>query len=123
MTQPNEYDEYLLELREQVCSRCIERPPGYPPCAPHGKGCGIERHVPKLVEICRTTDSALMDPYIEQLHDAICKDCENKDTPVCPCPLNYLLQLAVEAIERVEQRRKARQDASICDTKATDAET
>lgn len=108
MSTPNEYDEYLAELREQVCSRCIVRQPGGPPCAVHGQGCGIERHVPELVEICRSTDSALMDPYIEELHDKICKDCEYRDSPACPCPLDYLLQLAVEAVERVERRRTDR---------------
>jgi hypothetical protein len=34
--------EYLGEIREQVCSRCPERPPGGTPCAPLGKDCGIE---------------------------------------------------------------------------------
>lgn len=106
MVAPNEYDEYLLELREHVCSHCVARQPHCPPCAPHGVGCGIEQHVPQLVEICRTTDSALMDPYIEQLHDTICAECPNQDTPDCPCPLDYLLQLAVEAVERVEFRRR-----------------
>jgi hypothetical protein len=108
MSVPNEYDEYLTALREQVCGRCIERRTGTPPCAPHGKACGIELHLPGLIDICRTTDSALIDPYIERLHDSICADCEYKDQPGCPCPLDYLLQLAVEAVEVVEQRRAAR---------------
>jgi hypothetical protein len=60
-----------------------------------------------LVKICRTTDSALIDPYIEQLHELICPDCEYKDSSMCPCPLDYLLQLAVEAVEKVEQRHTA----------------
>ncbi|MEX2306248.1 MAG: hypothetical protein WD738_01570 [Pirellulales bacterium] len=105
----NEFDEHLAELRAHVCSRCIERLPGAPPCGNLGKGCGIEQHVPKLVAICRSTDTALMDPYIEKLHDIICPQCEFKDTPSCPCPLDYLLQLAVEAVEKVERRRTARQ--------------
>lgn len=105
MNVPNDLDEYLAELRVEVCSRCIERRPGAPPCAPLGKGCGIERHLPALVELCRTTDSALIDPYIEKLHDTICSDCEYKDKPACPCPLDYLLQLAVQTVEKVEQRR------------------
>ena len=110
MTVCNEYDEYLLELREQVCSRCIERQTGGPPCAPLGKRCGIEQHVPKLVQICRTTDNVLMDPYIEKLHEQICEDCAFKDEPTCPCPLEYLLQLAVEAVESVERRVKLRRE-------------
>jgi len=101
------YDEYLGALRAEVCSRCIVRQAGGPPCAPRGLPCGIEAHVPKLVEICRNTHSVLMDPYIEQLHEQICTDCEFKDSPACPCPLDYLLQLAVEAIEGVERRRNA----------------
>jgi hypothetical protein len=118
MSITTEYDEYLTELREQVCNRCIVRKPGNPPCAPHGVGCGIELHLPELVEICRRTDSALMDPYIATLHDTICKDCDFRDKPTCPCPLDYLLQLAVEAIERVERRRTARRDSSSTDIDA-----
>ena len=105
MDSQSQLDEYRTQLREEVCSRCIERLPNAPPCGPLGKGCGIERHLSELVQICRTTDSALIDPYIEQLHNLICPNCEFKDTPSCPCPLDYLLQLAVEAVEKVERRR------------------
>jgi hypothetical protein len=100
-----EHEEYLAELRSQVCSRCIERGPNCPPCAPHHKVCGIEAHLPELVEICRTTDSVQMATYLDKLHDQICANCEYKDTEGCPCPLDYLLQLAVEAVETVERRR------------------
>jgi hypothetical protein len=105
MIVQDELEEYRAELRAEVCSRCIERRPGAPPCGALGKGCGIERHLPGLIELCRTTNSALMDPYIEKLHDTICSDCEYKDKPACPCPLDYLLQLAVETVEKVERRR------------------
>jgi uncharacterized protein (DUF1684 family) len=43
--------------------------------------------------------------YIDELHEVICPTCEFKDSANCPCPLDYLLQLAVEAVERVEHRR------------------
>lgn len=108
MNASNDYDEYLLELREQVCRRCIEHQEGSPPCGPQGKRCGIEEHVPELVSICRTTESVLMDPYVEKLHREICAACAFRDEPACPCPLEYLLQLAVEAVENVERRRAAR---------------
>jgi hypothetical protein len=107
MNTLEKYDDYMAELRAEVCSRCIEREPGSPPCAPHGKGCGIEQHVPQLVGLCRETVSSQMDPYIEELHDKICTTCPNKDQPSCPCPLDYLLKLAVDAIETVERRRAA----------------
>jgi hypothetical protein len=98
----DDLDEYRSALRADVCSHCIERWPNAPPCAPLGKGCGIELHLAELVEICRHTDSTLIDPYIDQLHDAICPTCTNRHSTNCPCPLSYLLQLAVEAIENVD---------------------
>ena len=88
-----------------MCSRCIERGPNCPPCAPHDKPCGIEAHLSELVELCRTTDSNQMATYVDKLHELICPTCANKDSSTCPCPLDYLLQLAVEAVERVESRR------------------
>lgn len=112
MSIPIEFEEHVAELRSDVCSRCIERRADCPPCSPHGKGCGIEEHIPQLVELCRSTDSRLMDPYIEKLHEAICPSCELRDSPDCPCPLDYLLQLAVEAVERVERRRTDRNPSS-----------
>jgi hypothetical protein len=97
-------DEYRTALRAEVCSRCIERLPNAPPCRPLGKGCGIELHLTELVEMCRNMNSALIDPYIDQLHDAICPTCESRHSSHCPCPLDYLLQLAVETVEEVEPR-------------------
>jgi hypothetical protein len=100
-----EHEEYLAELRQHVCSRCIERGPNCPPCGPHDNPCGIEAHLPELVELCRTTDSVQMATYLDKLHEVICPTCDYKDTSACPCPLEYLLQLAVEAVEAVERRR------------------
>ncbi len=100
-----EREEYLAELRSQVCSRCIQREPGCPPCAPNNQPCGIEQHLPELVEICRTTNSIQMADYLDKLHELICPDCAYKDTDACPCPLDYLLELAVQAVETVERRR------------------
>ncbi len=103
-----ELDEYMAEIREHVCSRCIERPPGGPPCAPLGKNCGVELHLAALVDVCHSEDSLHMEPYINRFHDDICTHCANRPTPQCPCALDYLLTLAVEAIETVDNRRAAR---------------
>jgi hypothetical protein len=102
-----EMDEYLAEIRKQVCSRCIERPPGGPPCAPLGKRCGIEINLPWLVYSVHHRPGATMEPYIQSFHEDVCQDCAFRVTGHCPCPLDYLLQLAVEAIEAVDDRRKA----------------
>ena len=103
-------DEYMVAIREQVCSRCIERPAGGPPCAPRGKRCGVELHLPDIVELAHSVRGRAMDPYIERFHTDICEHCANRVTSQCPCPLDPLLLLAIEAIESVDERR-ARFDA------------
>jgi hypothetical protein len=104
MYTQTELDRYMSEIRSQVCSRCIERPPGGPPCAPLGKRCGIELNFPQLVEVVHTTKSKWMGPYIGHLHDDVCTHCAVRTTNQCPCPLDCLLLLAVEAIESVDER-------------------
>ena len=99
-------DHYLAEIRAEVCSRCVEQPLGGPPCAPHGKECGIETHLAEIVEIARATRSAAMDPYIERFHDDVCAHCSTRTSNHCPCPLDYLLLLAIQAIEAVDARRE-----------------
>ena len=97
-TQP-QLDEYMAEIRDQVCSRCIERPPGAPPCAPQGKQRGIELHLMEIVELTHRTRSQAMDPYIEHFHDDVCSHCSKRDTDQWPCPLDPLLQLAIESVD------------------------
>ena len=101
-------EEYMAEIRQHVCARCIERPPGGPPCAPLGKRCGIELNLERLVDSVHTVRSQSMDPYITALHDDVCPHCTNEPTSQCPCPLKYLLLLAVEAIDNVDERRQSR---------------
>ncbi len=108
MYENTEWEEYMLEIREQVCSHCIERPPGGPPCAPLGKQCGIEVNLPQLVNAVRGVQSMQIEPYIDHFHDQVCTECPNRPTNQCPCALEYLLTLAVQAIETVEQRRAQR---------------
>jgi hypothetical protein len=99
-------EDYAEELDRQVCRRCVSRIAGAPPCAPKGVGCGVELHLEKLIKICHTVDSALIDPYMDRLRDEICETCENRPTHHCPCPLEYLLHLAVVAVETVDRRRQ-----------------
>ena len=46
-----------------------------------------------------------MDPYIDKFHCDVCSQCAYLDTKPCPCPLDSLLLLAIEAIESVDERR------------------
>jgi hypothetical protein len=103
-----ELQEYLDEIREQVCSRCIEKPPGGPPCAPLGKDCGVEMHLPELIESIRRVHSPLMAPYVDRNRSEICAHCSLLHTSICPCPMDYLGALLVQAVETVDERRRQR---------------
>src|SRR3954468_214284 len=91
-----ELNEYREEIREQVCSRCVERPPGGPPCAPLGKQCGVEMHLPQLLDSIRAVDSQLIDPYLEHNRQHICEGCAFMNSGICPCPMDYLSVLLVQ---------------------------
>jgi hypothetical protein len=101
-------DEYLEEMRQRLCGRCIVRLPGAPPCAVRGVGCGIERHLAELVDICHSVSGMLIDPFAEAMDAEICARCELRETRSCPCPMKYLLPVAVEAVEAVDRRREER---------------
>ena len=105
MYEGTDLEDYMVTIRERVCSRCIERPPNGPPCLPLGKRCGVEVNLRELVEAVHKEHSNWMEPYIDRFHEDVCAHCINRPTPQCPCTLEYLLQLAVEAIEEVDEIR------------------
>jgi hypothetical protein len=101
--------EYLTEIREQVCQRCPERPPGGPPCAPLGKECGVERHLPELIDSIHAVQSQRINPYLAHNRMDICTHCAFLHSSICPCPMDYLAVLIVEAVEAVDRRRVRRE--------------
>jgi hypothetical protein len=113
MVTETEQAEYLDEIRTQVCSRCVERPPGGPPCEPLGKFCGVELHLPELIESIHQVHSPLMQPYLEQNRNEICSGCDFLHSSVCPCPMDSLAMLVVEAVEAVDQRRQGMRSAIV----------
>jgi hypothetical protein len=102
MHSPPHLQEYMAEIRAQACCHCIERLPGAPPCEQLGKHCGIEMHLPVLVQVAHAIRSGMIDPYIDCFHETICMTCPYRSTSECPCPLDYLLPLAIDAIETVD---------------------
>jgi hypothetical protein len=99
-------DEYMAETRNQLCNFCVSRRTGAHPASRRGSTAASEHHLAQLIEICRSVDSPLIDPYVDRLRDEICADCAFRERPECPCPLKYLLPLAVGAVEIVEERRR-----------------
>src|SRR5262249_39565269 len=88
--------------------RCVERPAGGPLCTPLGKVCGVELHLPELVESIRQVQSPLVEPYLDRNRCIICSRCAHLHTNVCPCPLDYLSLPLVDAVEEVDRRRAER---------------
>ncbi len=111
MVAESERAEYLEAIRQQVCSRCIERPSGGPPCAPLGKVCGVEMHLGELVDAIHQVHSGLIEPYLENNRHVICEKCPHLHSSICPCPMDYLLVLVVQAVETVDRRHEKQKEA------------
>jgi len=104
-----ELGEYLEEIRKEVCSHCVERPAGGPPCAHFGKQCGVEMHLPQLIDAVREVHSDHIGPYLDNNRCKICQQCTLLHSSACPCPMDYLAVLLVQAIETVDGRRALRE--------------
>lgn len=104
MVTDAELTEYLDEIRKQVCSHCVERPPEGPPCAPLGKECGVELHLPEIINAIHEVRSDLIAPYLDNNRHRICETCALHHGSNCPCPMDYLAVLLVQAVETVDRR-------------------
>jgi hypothetical protein len=111
MVTETELVKYMDEIRKSVCSRCIERPPNGPPCAPLGKQCGIEMHLPLIVDAIREIRSERIGPYLENNRNRVCESCALHHSSTCPCPMDYLAVLLVQAVETVDHRREEAEEA------------
>jgi len=108
-----ELEEYLSEIRDQVCTRCIDRPPGGPPCAPLGKMCTVELSLPAYLSAIHEAKGGSIDSYVDSLRCDVCSHCHHQDANgFClpraerNCALDYLFPLIVQAVEAVDQRHK-----------------
>jgi hypothetical protein len=66
----------------------------------------VEFQFARYLEAIHDVNSPSMVPYIDKLHERVCTRCERRGCE-CPCPLDYLLVLMVQAIETVDRRRAA----------------
>ena len=108
MRSDAELAEYLSEIRKGVCSRCVERPAGGPPCGPLGKWCGVEQNLSELIDAVQDAHGFWMEPYCESTERRVCEHCPARDGDSCPCPMEQLLVLVVQAVEAVDGRRRER---------------
>src|SRR5262249_33743237 len=67
-----------------------------------------EMHLPELIESIRSVHSPMLAPYIDHDRQVICSRCAYLDRSICPCPMDYLGGLIVEAVEEVDRSRSER---------------
>jgi hypothetical protein len=104
----SEREEYLAEIRRQVCSRCKERPAGGPPCAPLGKPCGVELYLPELIEAIHDVQGELIEPYWQRKQQLVCSRCAYLHSDACPCPMDYWFVPILHSVELVDRHRQLR---------------
>jgi hypothetical protein len=76
-----------------------------------GKVCGIEEHLPNLIDAIHHVDSPGITAYLKCNRDRVCRNCQFLlNSTICPCPMDYLAVLLVEAVETVDQRRKEQEE-------------
>ena len=62
-----------------------------------------------MIEAIHDVKSPLIEPYLKHNRCAICQKCALLHGDVCPCPMDYLSVLIVQAVETVDQRREQRE--------------
>jgi hypothetical protein len=106
MLTTSELNEYMAEIRSHVCTNCVERRAGGPPCEPLGKLCGVEQHLAPLIDAIHSVRSESVVPYRDASRRQICDHCTFRHSSVCPCPMDYLHVLIVQAVEAVDARHE-----------------
>jgi hypothetical protein len=71
----------------------------------------VEMHLDDLVESIHQVRSNRIGPYLDHNRQQICEKCVFLHSSVCPCPMDYLAVLVVQAVETVDQRRAASRGA------------
>ena len=73
---------------------------------------GLDAHrfdpqvVPSYLEAVHQVQSSRIEPYLDSIHRSVCSQCIMRGCDGCPCPMDYLLVLLVQAIETVDRRRE-----------------
>jgi hypothetical protein len=66
-----------------------------------------------LLAAIHEVESDSIEPYLDNIHRRVCSSCERSGSEECPCPLDYLLVLLVQAIEGVDQRKAAQRNGEV----------
>lgn len=116
VSREEQYQAYMDAIRRRVCSVCLDQRDDGTCGLTRGRDCGIEVHLPKVVEAILSIESDRMDEYADAISAQVCSRCPNQELQgYCPfrdrgeCALSTYLSLVVDAVEeaREELARKA----------------
>jgi hypothetical protein len=99
-------DEYLAEVRNQVCGRCPERAAARTPFGPACWRCGVEFQLPELVVSIHDADAGPEEFNPARSPRVVCSRCSRLGSHTCPCPVASLTTRLVEAVRTVDERRE-----------------
>jgi hypothetical protein len=66
-------------------------------------------HLPELIDSIHAVHSHRLAPYLAHNRMEICSRCALLHSSICPCPMDYLALLVVEAVEAMDERRGRRE--------------
>jgi len=75
--------------------------------------CGVELHLVDLVDSIHEVHSTRIQRYLNHNREEICGKCALLHSSCCPCPMDYLAVLVVQAVETVDERREQRADQNL----------
>ena len=107
------YQAYRDAIRRRVCTICLDGADDGS-CA-FASVCGIEEHLPRLVDAILDVRSRRDDAYAAAVEARVCSTCAHRDAlGLCRlrrhgrCTLSVYLPLVVEAVDEVERRHGTR---------------
>jgi hypothetical protein len=66
--------------------------------------CGVELHLPEIIDSIHHVSSNSIEPYLRTNRKCVCENCAFLRRDNCPCPMDYLAVLLVQAVETVDER-------------------
>ena len=99
-------EQIEARLRDQVCSRCIDRDESGACELRDRNACMLIEKLPQVIAVVLGTRSPQIGPYVASIHDTVCPRCENiradgscrlRETD--ECTLDLYLSAVVETVE------------------------
>jgi hypothetical protein len=102
---------YWEALQASVCAVCLDRRDDGGCGLPRGQVCAMKRHLPLILDVVHSVDSAHMDEYVDAVQDHVCRRCPEQDASgrcakreKASCALYTYLPLVVDAVENEDDR-------------------